>query len=127
MPDGITAEAKSLLEALLEKQKQERIGCGLGGAQEVMSHSFLHDIDWVALRAGSLKAPLVPATTVNLDSIGEVGEVAQPKLKLEKAHFGKFERWQWADERSMQREVVESVIKAAAGDEQIGSKWCCCG
>ena len=92
-PPLASPRCAAFLAALLTKDKSQRLGTA-GGAPAVMSHDFFDDVDWLSLRAGSLPPPLIPSTdAVHAGSIAEVGEVAQPEVQLETAHFERFRSW----------------------------------
>ncbi|KAM6155157.1 G protein-coupled receptor kinase 3 isoform 2-T2 [Rhynchocyon petersi] len=46
LPDTFSPELTSLLEALLQRDVNRRLGCQGGGAQEVKEHCFFQGIDW---------------------------------------------------------------------------------
>lgn len=92
-PPLASPRCAQFLAALLNKDKTQRLGTA-GGAHQVMSHRFFDDVDWLSLRAGSLPPPLVPSTdAVHAGSIAEVGEVEQPEVELDAAHFERFSSW----------------------------------
>lgn len=51
-------DAKDLITKLLKKNKTKRLGCGAGGAQEVMGHPFFKNLDWKRIELGLDKAPI---------------------------------------------------------------------
>ena len=46
MKPHFSTEAKSLLELLLERNPERRLGSGSEGTQNVMEHPFFKDIEW---------------------------------------------------------------------------------
>ena len=47
--EELSFEALSLLQGLLTKRVESRLGCGKNGIREVMEHAFFKSIDWNAL------------------------------------------------------------------------------
>eukprot|EP00457_Paulinella_chromatophora_P008681 gb/GEZN01008722.1/.p1 GENE.gb/GEZN01008722.1/~~gb/GEZN01008722.1/.p1 ORF type:complete len:413 (+),score=72.53 gb/GEZN01008722.1/:56-1294(+) len=60
MPTHLSPEAKSLLNALLEKDHTKRLGCGKGGVEEVKAHIFFKGIDWGKLIKKQVTPPFIP-------------------------------------------------------------------
>ena len=66
MPAHFPPAAKALVGALLTRQPRQRLGsCGAfggrcGGAVDVACHPFFARIDWRALLAREVEAPVVP-------------------------------------------------------------------
>lgn len=56
LPRNISAEAKSIIIGLLNRNPSKRLGCSPGeeGAFEIMNHEFFSLIDWNALSAKQL-------------------------------------------------------------------------
>lgn len=65
-PFYISPTAKSLLEGLLEKDPEKRLGSKMG-AQEIKNHSWFQDIEWEKYLKKEVKAPLVPVVKNELD------------------------------------------------------------
>jgi serine/threonine protein kinase len=59
-PSFISAEAQSLLEGLLTRDPEKRLGSGSEGSNEVKRHAFFKDIDWAKLEKKELEAPFKP-------------------------------------------------------------------
>ncbi|CAH1264007.1 RPS6KC1 [Branchiostoma lanceolatum] len=50
IPEHVSAEARSLLEQLLQPNVSERLGSGIDGAEDIKAHPFFKDINWEELR-----------------------------------------------------------------------------
>lgn len=50
MQKHFSAESRSLLTSLLNRDQSKRLGSSANGAADIMSHPFFRDIDWQALR-----------------------------------------------------------------------------
>ncbi|XP_047430015.1 ribosomal protein S6 kinase delta-1 isoform X2 [Mugil cephalus] len=46
VPESVSEEARSLLEQLLQYNPTERLGAGVGGADDIKSHPFFATVDW---------------------------------------------------------------------------------
>ena len=57
-PTLVSAAARRLLERLLDKRPESRMGTA--DVAEVKAHPFFAGIDWEALRAGRVEAPFIP-------------------------------------------------------------------
>ncbi|MFT7817523.1 serine/threonine-protein kinase N2-like [Arapaima gigas] len=59
-PRFLSPESVSIIQKLLRKNPERRLGAGEQDAREVKGHRFFQDIDWVALLAKKLRPPLLP-------------------------------------------------------------------
>lgn len=59
-PSFISAEAQSLLEGLLTRDPEKRLGSAQEGSNEVKRHPFFKDIDWAKLEKKEIEAPFKP-------------------------------------------------------------------
>ena len=114
-PAATSAPLRSFLVALLVKDKARRLGSA-ADAPQVMAHPFFDGLDWAGLRAGALPPPITPSIdAVHAGSIAEVGEVEQPKLQLDDAHFERFRCWEYRNLELMQKEIATAVRADAGG------------
>jgi len=65
---GISDQAKDLIDRLLVVDVTRRLGCGRGGVEEVMMHSWFHGIDWDALYLRQVPPPINPNITSEGDT-----------------------------------------------------------
>jgi len=59
--------AKNLLEGLLRKDPEKRLGGGSDGASAIKDHPFFSNINWDAMIRKEYEAPFVPKITSDLD------------------------------------------------------------
>lgn len=59
-PPYLSDAARDLLSKLLVRQPRWRLGCGRGGAADILRHPWFEGLDWAAYRARALPAPDVP-------------------------------------------------------------------
>ncbi|ORZ24652.1 kinase-like domain-containing protein [Absidia repens] len=63
VPYYLSNDAKSLLNQLLRKNPNVRLGNGTEGVQRIKSHGFFREIDWIKLKARQLTPPVNPVVT----------------------------------------------------------------
>jgi protein-serine/threonine kinase len=66
-PSYLTPEARSLLEALQQRDPIRRLGAGMADAQEVMNHPFFAGTDWTAVYEKRYVPPFKPTLTSDTD------------------------------------------------------------
>jgi serum/glucocorticoid-regulated kinase 2 len=59
-PSYVTGDAQHLLEGLLTREVDKRLGSGTSGSQDVMNHAFFKDIDWKKLDRKEIEPPFKP-------------------------------------------------------------------
>jgi serine/threonine protein kinase len=67
-PSHLSPDAVSLLQGLLNRDPQKRLGCGPSDALEIKSHPFFVTINWADLLACKLAPPWVPNVSSSLDT-----------------------------------------------------------
>ena len=60
LPKHLTTHARHLIQSLLKRPLDKRLGCGGDGADSVKRHPFFHGVNWERLAARRVKAPWVP-------------------------------------------------------------------
>ena len=66
--EDLSPEAFSLLEGLLTKEVDKRLGCGPGRIQEIKDHPFFASVNWEELSAMKTKAFIRPKLRVGSPS-----------------------------------------------------------
>jgi serine/threonine protein kinase len=66
-PDSMSREAHDLIERLLDKNPQRRLGSGQDDVDEIKRHVFFAPIDWEALLQKQIEAPWKPTLTSDAD------------------------------------------------------------
>lgn len=117
-PEIFTPEAVDLLQGLLQKRPEKRLGCGPRGIEEIKEHPFFRSIDWGLLEAGYLDPPFVPNKyDVNAASLKDIGDFDTNKLKQVKLNerFKKtVKRFDHVNVKALQDEMVNVLVKADA-------------
>jgi len=67
-PSYVSSEAQSLLEGLLTREVEKRLGSGTDGSQEVKRHTFFNGIDWEKLERKELETPFKPKVKSDTDT-----------------------------------------------------------
>jgi len=73
-PDYLSAEAKSLLTGLLDRDPKTRLGSGQGDADEIKCHPFFRDVDWKKLYNKELVPPFKPSVQDGKEDTSNVDE-----------------------------------------------------
>ena len=60
VPNFISDAAADLIFKLLQVNPEKRLGSGPNGAEEIKKHRFFSRIDWPALEARKMQAPIRP-------------------------------------------------------------------
>jgi serine/threonine protein kinase len=73
-PSFIGGDAQSLLEGLLTRDVEKRLGSGADGSNDVKRHPFFKDIDWVKLERKELDPPFKPKVKDADNDISQIDE-----------------------------------------------------
>ncbi|XP_062290197.1 serine/threonine-protein kinase N2 [Scomber scombrus] len=66
-PRSLSHDSVSLIQKLLQKNPETRLGGGEEDASEIKRHKFFQGVDWNALLAKKLKPPFLPVIRANQD------------------------------------------------------------
>ncbi|KAM8921332.1 ribosomal protein S6 kinase alpha-5 [Pelodytes ibericus] len=78
-PTELSEEVKELMQRLLQKDPEKRLGSGPEGSEEIKKHHFFKDINWEDLSAKKVLAPFRPIIKDELD----VGNFAEEFTELD--------------------------------------------
>lgn len=82
LPDSMSADIKNLLEGLLARDVDKRLGSMGHGVEEVKGHSFFRDIDWKQVYLLKYPPPLVPPRgEVNAADAFDIGNFDEDDTK----------------------------------------------
>ena len=82
LPDTIGNEMRNLLEGLLARDVDKRLGCLGRGADEVKEHPFFRDVDWKQVYLLKYPPPLVPPRgEVNAADAFDIGNFDEDDTK----------------------------------------------
>lgn len=82
LPDSFSKELRGLLEGLLQRDIDTRLGCKGNGAEEVKGHSFFAGIDWHQVYIQKYTPPLIPPRgEVNAADAFDIGSFDEEDTK----------------------------------------------
>ena len=115
LPEGLNPELHSLLQGLLKRNVEERLGCGPGGAEEVKQHSFFADLDWQLVFLQKYQPPLVPprgeVNAADAFDIGSFDEEDTKSIKLTEADHELYKNFNITISERWQQEIAETVFE----------------
>lgn len=89
LPDSFSKELKNLLEGLLVRDVDKRLGCRGRGAEEIKEHPFFAGIDWHQVYIQKYTPPLIPprgeVNAADAFDIGSFDEEDTKGIKLTEA------------------------------------------
>lgn len=105
VPQFISDQAADLIFKLLQVNPDKRLGSGRNGADEIKRHKWFSRLDWAALEAKKLPAPIRPRVrnpldTSNFDNFDNVDEKAPPVPPSRQDKHQNWELWEWIPERA---------------------------
>lgn len=60
-------ESVSILQRLLDKEPNTRLGCGPEGVQDIMNHPYFRNVEWEDIYHKRVKPPFLPTTHSSMD------------------------------------------------------------
>lgn len=106
--------AVSLLDGLLEKDPERRLGCGADSIHAIMRHPFFAGMDWLALENKQIPSPFKP--TVNVFNNGKAvrgwSERDRAKLTgvtLTGADQAKYKGVPFTNQKALYREIIQNM------------------
>lgn len=115
LPDSMSTEMKSLLEGLLKREVEERLGCKGKGAKELKEHEFFKDMDWNQVYQLRYPPPLIPprgeVNAADAFDIGSFDEDDTKGIKLLEADQQLYENFTLTVSDRWQQEITETVFE----------------
>jgi len=112
--------AIALLEGLLQKRPENRLGCQKRGIQDIKEHAFFETIDWGLLESGYIDPPFVPSKQdVNCAPLKDIGDFDRTKykdVKLDEKFKKTVAGFDYISIRALQDEMTKVLEKA---DENV--------
>ncbi|ELU07758.1 hypothetical protein CAPTEDRAFT_103369 [Capitella teleta] len=119
-PDSMSTEMKSLLEGLLKREVDERLGCRGNGAIELKEHPFFKGVDWTQVYLQKYPPPLIPprgeVNAADAFDIGSFDEEDTKGIKLTDADQELYKNFPLVVSERWQQEVAETVFEAINQD-----------
>ncbi|XP_069713450.1 beta-adrenergic receptor kinase 1 isoform X2 [Phaenicophaeus curvirostris] len=120
LPDSFSAELRSLLQGLLQRDVNRRLGCMGRGAQEVKDEPFFKDLDWQMVFLQKYPPPLVPprgeVNAADAFDIGSFDEEDTKGIKLLESDQELYRNFPLTISERWQQEVTETVFEAVNAD-----------
>lgn len=115
MPEAFSRELRSLLEGLLQRDVNNRLGCHGGGADELKEHPFFSGIDWQQVYLQKYTPPLIPprgeVNAADAFDIGSFDEEDTKGIKLTDADQDLYKNFPLVISERWQAEVAETVFE----------------
>ncbi|XP_043478463.1 G protein-coupled receptor kinase 1 isoform X2 [Leptopilina heterotoma] len=115
LPDTFSRELRSLLEGLLQRDINNRLGCRGGGADELKEHPFFNGIDWQQVYLQKYTPPLIPprgeVNAADAFDIGSFDEEDTKGIKLTDADQDLYKDFPMVISERWQAEVAETVFE----------------
>lgn len=113
-PTIFSSTAASLLQGLLDKNPETRLGCQQEGLDEVMRHPFFAGVDWAALENKQVPAPFKPTVNVfnNGKTVKNWNEKDRAKLaavQLSALDQAKYKGIVFVNQKALFKEVIQNI------------------
>jgi len=115
--DRLSKNAIRILDALLQKKPENRLGCGPRGIQEIKEHVFFEKIDWGLIEAGYIDPPFIPRKSkIHTESMKNLekekdADRKYDKIKLEEKFNDLTAQFEFISLRALQEEMVKVLEK----------------
>uniref|UniRef100_A0A6B2EBJ6 G protein-coupled receptor kinase n=1 Tax=Phlebotomus kandelakii TaxID=1109342 RepID=A0A6B2EBJ6_9DIPT len=115
LPESFSKELRNLLESLLHRDVDKRLGCRGRGAEEVKEHPFFTGIDWHQVYIQKYTPPLIPprgeVNAADAFDIGSFDEEDTKGIKLTEADQELYRYFPLTISERWQQEVAETVFE----------------
>ena len=92
-PIHMPRDSVSILQKLLTREPEQRLGSGPTDAQEIMSHAFFRSVDWDDIQNKRLPTPFTPQIKNATDTSNFDQEFTSVTPVLTPVHSGEFDAW----------------------------------
>lgn len=115
LPETFSRELRLLLEGLLQRDVNNRLGCRGAGADEVKEHAFFSGIDWQQVYLQKYTPPLIPprgeVNAADAFDIGSFDEEDTKGIKLTDADQELYKNFPLVVSERWQTEIAETVFE----------------
>jgi len=115
LPDNFSGELRTLLEGLLHRDVDKRLGCRGRGADEVKEHQFFHGIDWQQVYMQKYPPPLIPprgeVNAADAFDIGSFDEEDTKGYKMTEKDQELYQNFPLVVSERWQTEVADTVFE----------------
>ncbi|KAL3315015.1 Beta-adrenergic receptor kinase 2, partial [Cichlidogyrus casuarinus] len=114
LPDCLSSEMRSLLEGLLARDVESRLGCMGRGSLEVKEHPYFEGVDWQQVYLQKYPPPLIPprgeVNAADAFDIGSFDEEDTKGIKLTEADQELYKNFSMVVSERWQLEIAETVF-----------------
>ncbi|XP_071750192.1 G protein-coupled receptor kinase 1 isoform X1 [Lepeophtheirus salmonis] len=114
LPDTFSDCLRDLLESLLQRDVDKRLGCKGGGSEELKNHSFFDGVDWNQVYHQKYSPPLIPprgeVNAADAFDIGSFDEEDTKGIKLTDADQELYKNFPLVISERWQSEVADTVF-----------------
>merc|ERR1719266_2925444 len=114
LPESFTDGLRQLLEGLLQRDVDKRLGCKGSGADELKDHPFFNGIDWNVVYQQKYPPPLIPprgeVNAADAFDIGSFDEEDTKGIKLTEADQELYKNFSLVISERWQAEVADTVF-----------------
>jgi len=114
LPDTFSQALRDLLEGLLQRDVDKRVGCRGSGADELKEHPFFEGIDWNVVYQQKYPPPLIPprgeVNAADAFDIGSFDEEDTKGIKLTEADQELYKNFPLVISERWQAEVADTVF-----------------
>ncbi|KAI7688739.1 G protein-coupled receptor kinase 1 [Sarcoptes scabiei] len=114
LPDSFSPELQEMLEGLLHRDVEKRLGCRRSGADEVKEHPFFKGIDWQLVYLQKYPPPLIPprgeVNAADAFDIGSFDEEDTKGIKLTESDQDLYKHFPVVISDRWQQEIAETVF-----------------
>lgn len=114
LPDTFSHELRTLLEGLLQRDVDKRLGCKGGGSDELKEHPFFRGVDWNQVYLQKYPPPLIPprgeVNAADAFDIGSFDEEDTKGIKLTDQDQDLYKNFPLVISERWQSEVADTVF-----------------
>ncbi|THD27554.1 Protein-serine/threonine kinase [Fasciola hepatica] len=114
-PDSMSHEMRNLLEGLLAREVNHRLGCMGRGSLELREHPFFKGVDWQQVYMQKYPPPLIPprgeVNAADAFDIGSFDEEDTKGIKLTEADQALYQNFSLVVSERWQLEIAETVFE----------------
>ncbi|XP_070508452.1 G protein-coupled receptor kinase 1 [Chironomus tepperi] len=116
LPDSYSGEVKGLLDGLLQRDVDKRLGCCGQGAEEVKNHPFFHGVDWKQVYQQNYAPPFIPpkgeVNAADACDIGNFDEDDTKAVKITEQDQEIYRDFSLTISERWQQEITETVFES---------------
>lgn len=120
LPDTFSQELRNLLEGLLQREVDNRLGCKGRGSEELKEHPFFRGVDWNQVYQLKYPPPLIPprgeVNAADAFDIGSFDEEDTKGIKLTESDQELYKNFPLVISERWQAEIADTVFETVNHD-----------